>query len=465
MSRIKILLILLIVGCNKVVAQYTIDIQGNKFDIEINQLDRTATICDYNYKVVDTKYNGSKPRKIRFLGKEETRTLFVPEIFKGPNGEAYTITTIGKAAFAGFKNIDYLVLPNTITNIEEYAFFNSSILSINIPPSVSIIGDRAFGRCNNLKSLKLPQDIIIGKDLYAESKEISVKYYAPSVPSVPAASNASTPARTEQSQKAIALSSDVDRDLPIANSQNEELFAIVIANENYQKVAKVDCALNDGRTFQRYCQQTLGIPSDNIHMVEDATYGQMKEEFNWLTRVAKVYEGEARVIVYYAGHGIPDEKNRTAFLLPVDVSGDNAVAAFSLKELYEQLGALNVKNVTLFMDACFSGSQRGEGMLTSARAVAIETQTEDPLGNMIVFSAAQGDETAYPYLEKGHGLFTYFLLKKLKETKGNVDYGTLSDYIRKEVGRKSIVVNKKPQPPTVTFSPKMRSGWRNFKLR
>ena len=130
MSRIKILLILLIVGCNKVVAQYTIDIQGNKFDIEINQLDRTATICDYNYKVVDTKYNGSKPRKIRFLGKEETRTLFVPEIFKGPNGEAYTITTIGKAAFAGFKNIDYLVLPNTITNIEEYAFFNSSILSI-----------------------------------------------------------------------------------------------------------------------------------------------------------------------------------------------------------------------------------------------------------------------------------------------------------------------------------------------
>lgn len=339
------------------------------------------------------------------------------------------------------------------------------ILGINIPPSVSIIGDRAFGRCNNLKSLKLPQDIIIGKDLYAESKEISVKYYAPSVPSVPAASNASTPARTEQSQKAIALSSDVDRDLPIANSQNEELFAIVIANENYQKVAKVDCALNDGRTFQRYCQQTLGIPSDNIHMVEDATYGQMKEEFNWLTRVAKVYEGEARVIVYYAGHGIPDEKNRTAFLLPVDVSGDNAVAAFSLKELYEQLGALNVKNVTLFMDACFSGSQRGEGMLTSARAVAIETQTEDPLGNMIVFSAAQGDETAYPYLEKGHGLFTYFLLKKLKETKGNVDYGTLSDYIRKEVGRKSIVVNKKPQTPTVTFSPKMRSGWRNFKLR
>jgi len=425
MSRIKILLILLIVGCNKVVAQYTIDIQGNKFDIEINQLDQTATICDYNYKVVDSKYNVSKPRKIRFLGKEETRTLFVPETFKGPNGDAYTITTIGKAAFAGFKNIDYLVLPNTITNIEEYAFFNSSILSINIPPSVSIIGDRAFGRCNNLKSLKLPQDIIIGKDLYAESKEINVKYYAPSVPSVPAASNASTPARTEQSQKTIALSSDVDRDLPIANSQNEELFAIVIANENYQKVAKVDCALNDGRTFQRYCQQTLGIPSDNIHMVEDATYGQMKEEFNWLTRVAKVYEGEARVIVYYAGHGIPDEKNRTAFLLPVDVSGDNAVAAFSLKEL----------------------------------------QTEDPLGNMIVFSAAQGDETAYPYLEKGHGLFTYFLLKKLKETKGNVDYGTLSDYIRKEVGRKSIVVNKKPQTPTVTFSPKMRSGWRNFKLR
>ena len=243
------------------------------------------------------------------------------------------------------------------------------------------------------------------------------------------------------------------------------MFAVIIANENYQKVSKVDCALNDGRTFQLYCQRVLGIPSDNIHMIEDATYGQMMEEFNWLARVAKAYEGDAKIIVYYAGHGIPNESSKTAYLLPVDVSGDNTTAAFSLNKLYASLGALNAKNVTLFMDACFSGSLRGDGMLTAARSVAIEAKAENPLGNMIVFSAAQGDETAYPYPEKGHGLFTYYLLKKLKETKGNVNLGTLGDYIRKEVARKSIVVNNKPQTPTISYSSTMKGSWRNITLK
>ena len=84
---------------------------------------------------------------------------------------------------------------------------------------------------------------------------------------------------------------------------------------------------------------------------------------------------------------------------------------------------------------------------------------------MVVFTAAQGDETAWPYAEKGHGLFTYYLLKKLKDTKGDVDYGTLESYIRKEVTRKAAVVNNKAQTPTVSCSPLMNDSWRNLKLK
>ena len=83
----------------------------------------------------------------------------------------------------------------------------------------------------------------------------------------------------------------------------------------------------------------------------------------------------------------------------------------------------------------------------------------------MVFSAAQGDETAYPYAEKGHGLFTYFLLKKLKETKGNVELGALGDYLRKEVSRKAAVVNNKPQNPTVSHSVSMGDDWRKVTLK
>ena len=63
------------------------------------------------------------------------------------------------------------------------------------------------------------------------------------------------------------------------------------------------------------------------------------------------------------------------------------------------------------MDACFSGSRRENGMIVSARGVAIKPKKDIVTGNVVVFSAADGSETAYPYKEKGHGLFTYFLLK------------------------------------------------------
>ena len=467
MKKLMIVAIMSVIGHLAGWSQYTIDIQGAIFNIELDDQSMTAAIRDYNYEIDDTKFPlKNKIRKFKGFGNERSRTVFIPETYKTFGGKEYTITTIGKAAFAGYSNMDYVVIPATVTTIEDYAFFRSSLISVEIPATVEQMGNRVFGWCQKLKSLKVPQGIRVGNDMYAESKGIDVKYYT--VTDMPEVAAKGTVAKTTPKKaqpKRFAVSSDVDVDLPSANKLNEEMFAIIIANENYQKVAKVDCALNDGRTFQRYCQQVLGIPTDNIHMIEDATYGQMMEEFNWLTRVAKVYEGDAKIIVYYAGHGIPNENDKTAYLLPVDVSGDNTTAAFSLNKLYASLGALNAKNVTLFMDACFSGSLRGDGMLTAARGVAIEAKAENPLGNMIVFSAAQGDETAYPYPEMGHGLFTYYLLKKLKETKGAVNLGTLGDYIRKEVGRKSIVVNNKPQTPSVSYSSKMEGNWRSITLK
>ena len=119
----------------------------------------------------------------------------------------------------------------------------------------------------------------------------------------------------------------------------------------------------------------------------------------------------------------------------------------------------------VLMTACFSGTMRGEGMLTSARGVAIKAKATQPQGNLLVFSAAQGEETAYPYQEKSHGMFTYFLLKKLQETKGNCTLGELGDYVKSQVARRSIVVNGKSQTPTMEPSPSLTDNWRKMKLR
>ena len=264
--------------------------------------------------------------------------------------------------------------------------------------------------------------------------------------------------------KRVSLTSEVDENIPETNSVNKSTFAVIIANENYQSVASVPYALNDGNIFREYCLKTLGIPEKQIKYMPNATGNQIKAQVNWLQNICEVFE-DAHVIFYYAGHGIPDESSRTAYLLPVDGIGTDVTTGYKLDDLYAALGSLPVENVTVFMDACFSGSKRENGMLVAARGVAIKAKSGQPQGKMVVFSAAQGDETAYPNNEEHHGMFTFYLLKKLQETKGEVTLQELGEYIVKQVSQQSILLNGKSQTPCVTPSSAVGGEWREWRLK
>lgn len=257
---------------------------------------------------------------------------------------------------------------------------------------------------------------------------------------------------------------DVDFDIPIADNVSNHTFAVIISNEKYQMEKSVQYAENDGKAFAEYCKKTLGIPEKNVHFVTNATLNNIKHEIKWMQDVIAVYKGEAKAIFYYAGHGIPDEQNKNAYLLPIDGYGSDVTTGYALEDLYKALGSLPSKSVTVFLDACFSGAKRDGDMLASARGVAIKVKQNNPTGNMVVFTAAQGDETAYPYKEEGHGLFTYYLLKKLQETKGDVTLGELGDYIKTQVERQSIVTNGKLQSPSILPASSIGNGWKEWKL-
>ncbi len=255
--------------------------------------------------------------------------------------------------------------------------------------------------------------------------------------------------------KADNVPCDVDTNIPFVQNKSDKIFVVIISNEKYSEanITDVQYANNDGKIFAEYCKKTLGVPADNIHVRENATLNQIRSEVNWLKDISEAYSGKAKIIFYYAGHGIPDESNSTSYILPSDGMGNDARSAYSVSELYAELGKLPAEQVTVFMDACFSGAKRDGKMLSDARAVAIVAKPSTPQGNMVVFSAAQGDETAYQYKKKKHGMFTYFLLKKLQETKGDVTLDELGRYITEQVKQHSIRENGKLQTPTMQVAP------------
>lgn len=260
--------------------------------------------------------------------------------------------------------------------------------------------------------------------------------------------------------------SDVDQNIPTNSIVNDKTFAVVIGNETYSKEIRVKYALNDARIFKQYIQKSLGLPNNNIHYIENATFGQILDALKWINDVIKAYNGQAKVIFYYAGHGMPDEQSKSAYILPVDGNSQNPATAVKLADVYSKLTEYSSISITVFLDACFSGSAREQNsMLADGRGVKIKPKNDLLNGNLVVISAATGDETAFPYTEKQHGMFTYFLLKKIKETEGNATLNDLSSYIITNVSQQSVVVNKKSQTPQVNSSVEFQNKWQVITLK
>ena len=261
-----------------------------------------------------------------------------------------------------------------------------------------------------------------------------------------------------------AKAQTVDTKIAVNSQTDDKTFVVIVSNENYKHEESVPFARNDGEVFKVYCQKTLGIPEDHIRFAPDATLGEMNFAIYWLGNMLKAFDGEGKAIVYYSGHGMPDESGKEAYLLPVDGFSQSTEGALSTKSLYKKLGEMNSKHIVVFLDACFSGAKRDGKMLASSRGVAIKAKTDPVSDNTVVFSAAQGDETAYPFKSQRHGLFTYYILDKMQQSGGSTTLGELSDYVTLNVKRKAVVENNgKSQTPTVIASSN-NNGWRDWQF-
>lgn len=269
----------------------------------------------------------------------------------------------------------------------------------------------------------------------------------------------------QTAKPAVKIDNSIDLNIPSFSANNKRTFAVIIGNENYQRTSMVQFANNDAVIFGKYCNKTLGIPFNNIKHYKNATFGNMLDAIRNIKDIAAAFDGNINVIFYYAGHGVPSNDGKNSYLLPVDADGTQLEVCYPIKKLYEELGSLNAQSVVVFLDACFSGAKRGDGMLLASRATIIKPHEEEVKGNVVVFSASSGEQTAFPYEEKGHGMFTYFLLEKLRNNKGDVTLGDLSDYINENVRQQSVIINGKLQTPTLRVSSNMKNDWSKLKLK
>ncbi len=250
----------------------------------------------------------------------------------------------------------------------------------------------------------------------------------------------------------------IDADLapPASNVKPKDYaYAVIVGVEDYRDLPKVDYAKRDAEMVRAYLTKSLGYREQNIVMLlnDRVTKSDLEARFEkWLPK--QVGENkEAEVFIYYGGHGAPDPNTNQAFLVPYN--GDPAyleTSAYPLARLYETLGKLPAKNITVVMDSCFSGAGGRSVIQKGARPMLIKV--ENPLmasQNMVVLSAAAGNQISNALPEKRHGLFTYYFLKGLQgeadaDKNGAVDVEELYAYMKPKVETEARRMNAEQSP-------------------
>lgn len=239
-------------------------------------------------------------------------------------------------------------------------------------------------------------------------------------------------------------------------------FALIIGIEKYRSISDAQFAERDADTFHQYARTVLGVPKDNIILLvnEHASQADLAKYLEeWLPRNVGA---DSRVYVYYSGHGTPDATGKNSYIVPWD--GDPSYLksrAYPLSKLYKSLDSLRAKEVIVLLDACFSGTGPRSLVAKGLRPLVVVTQTPVPRGGRLtVLTASSADEVAGTLEGQGHGMFTYFLLKGLKDSpyskKGeSAKLAGLYRYLREQIPAAARRQNREQTPQMFTSNADM----------
>lgn len=263
----------------------------------------------------------------------------------------------------------------------------------------------------------------------------------------------------------LTFKSELMEDIPVG-AVNRHRYALIIGNEDYSMTGanaeiNVPYAVNDAMVFREYCVRTFGVPDNQIKVVPNATAGMMHEQLDWLVNMAST-DPEAELIFYYSGHGNNDEATKEPYLLPVDITGKNIRLGISLTELYRELATYPVKGAYVFLDACFSGGYKSAAPLLAQKGVRVVPKVGLPQGKTLSFSSSSGDQTSSVYHDKKQGYYTYFLIKTIKDARGDLSMKDLFERTSAAVKKATAMIGKM-QEPQCMVSPTW-FGWESLRL-
>ena len=202
-------------------------------------------------------------------------------------------------------------------------------------------------------------------------------------------------------------------------TKDAKKWLFVIGVEKYDNTDDVTYSKRSAETFVKVAQKILGVTNRNSYALigNQATSGAIEDRLNRM--LENVKRGDS-IYFFYSGHGIPLLPNRIPYLLPKDKIPDYIGRSpfFKLTNIYNLLSNSKASKVIAVMDSCFSGSTDGYSVFKGvAGSVLAPKKVTFNHEKMVVLTAGREKQFSNMYPQKGHRLFSYFVMKSLLEGK------------------------------------------------
>jgi len=187
--------------------------------------------------------------------------------------------------------------------------------------------------------------------------------------------------------------------------------ALVMGNDNYTQVSKLQKAGNDATAMAR----ELKAAGFTVQLHRDLNYRSMVRTVETFTAGIK---GGDEVVVFFAGHGVQIKNG--AYLLPVDIEATTESevqqTSYELNMLTEKLSDAKAAFSLVMVDACRDNPLKAKGRsVGNTRGLSA---VEPPKGQMVVYSASKGQQALDRLSEKDsnpNSVFTREFISRMKK--------------------------------------------------
>jgi hypothetical protein len=174
-------------------------------------------------------------------------------------------------------------------------------------------------------------------------------------------------------------------------------------------------ALNDAKGMAELLKNEYRFDTVITLLDKEATRKNIIQKFEWLANNLK---NDDNLLIFYSGHGQLNKILNKGYWVPVDANSNSVADYISNSDVKIFLGGIPSKHTMLIADACFAGD--------IFRGSQTETVPFDP-NNMEKYYkevyrkqsrlalTSGGLEEVMDAGKDGHSIFTYYLMKALKE--------------------------------------------------